>query len=167
MKHKDTRLDSDALLVLDALSRQDDHRLTTSAAKTVTGIGDNDYVRRRFDKLSDADLVTLDKDDTAPTPIPPKRATLTDEGAEKSEVWDLDPKSTDIRSAEERLLRVERRLDDLDSRLDTIEEAATSESDRMPELEEARRLVASLNDHAVDELGADLGKYYPAAEDAE
>jgi len=33
MKHKDTRLDSDALLVLDALSRQDDHRLTTSEAK--------------------------------------------------------------------------------------------------------------------------------------
>ncbi|MEZ3162272.1 hypothetical protein [Halorubrum miltondacostae] len=161
MKHKDTRLDSDALLVLDALSRQDDHRLTTSEAKTVTGISDNDYVRRRFNKLESADLVTLDKDKNAPTPIPPTRATLTEEGTGKAESWDLDPKSTDIRSAEERLLRVERRLDDLDSRLDTIEEEATRDPESIPELIEARRLVATLNDYAVDELNADLGKYYP------
>ncbi|ELZ40652.1 hypothetical protein C471_07711 [Halorubrum saccharovorum DSM 1137] len=161
MKHKDTRLDSDALLVLDALSRQDDRRLTTSEAKTVTGITDNDYVRRRFQKLEAADLVTLDKDDTAPTPIPPTRATLTDSGVEKAESWDLNPKSNDIRSAEERLLRVERRLDDLDTRLDTIEDAATSESDRMPDLEEARRLVATLSNHAVEDMDADLGKHYP------
>lgn len=162
MKHKNTRLDSDALLVLDTLARQDDHRLTTSEAKTVTGIEDNDYVRRRFQKLEAAELVTLGKDDTAPTPIPPTRATLTDEGEEKAKEWDLDPKSADIRSAEERLLRVERRLDDLDSRLDTIEDAVTADSEQVPDVDETAKLVAALCDYAVEELDADLGKYYPA-----
>lgn len=161
MKHKDTRLDSDALLILDALSRQDDHRLNTSEAKTITGIDDNDHVRRRFRKLGDADLVTLDEDEQAPTPIPPIRATLTDEGVEKASEWNLDPKSSDIKSSEERMMRVERRLDDLDERLDAIEAAATDHPKSMPELMEARRLVATLNDYAVDELNADLGRYYP------
>jgi len=52
MEHKNTDLDGDALRVLDALNRQDDHRLNTSEVRTLTGIEDNDKARRRLVKLS-------------------------------------------------------------------------------------------------------------------
>lgn len=163
MYHNETNLDGDSLRVLDALHRQDDHRLNTSEVRTLTGIDSNDRARRRIEKLGAAGLADIDKDERASTPIPPKRATLTKEGVEKAEEWDLDPNSTDIRSPEHRLQRVERRLNDLEERLNTIESAATRNPDQIPELIETRRLVATLNDYAVTELDADLGKYYPTS----
>ena len=164
MYHNETNLDGDSLRVLDALHRQDDHRLNTSEVRTLTGIDSNDRARRRIEKLGDAGLADIDKDERASTPIPPKRATLTDEGVQKAEEWDLDPNSTDIRSPETRLQRVERRLNGLEERFDQLESAATRNSDRIPELLETRRLVATLNDYAVSELDADLGVYYPLDE---
>lgn len=167
MKYNGTNLDGDAMRILDALHRQNDHRLNTSEVRTLTGIKSNDRTRRRIEKLGAAGLADIDKDERAPTPIPPKRATLTDEGVTKAEEWDLDPDSTDIRSPEARLQRVERRLNDLEERFDELESAATRNSDRIPELLETRRLVATLNDYAIDELGADLGVYYPLEENPE
>jgi len=41
-------------------------------------------------KLGDAGLADIDVDDRADTPIPPKRATLTDDGVQKAKEWDLD-----------------------------------------------------------------------------
>lgn len=164
MEHNNATLDGDALRVLDALIRQDDHRLNTSEVRTLTGIDSNDKARRRLLKLGEAGLVEIDEDDRASTPIPPKRATLTDEGIEKAEEWDLDPTSTDIRSPEHRLQRVERQLAEVNERLDSIEAVAMTEQDNIPCLMETRRLVATLNDYAVAELDADLGKYYPADE---
>jgi len=161
MEHKNTDLDGDALRVLDALTRQDDHRLNTSEVRTLTGIEDNDKARRRLVKLSEAGLVEIDEDERAPTPIPPKRATLTDEGLEKADEWDLDPTAQDIRSAEKRLQRVERQLREVNERLNALEKSATGGSGNIPELLESRRLVATLNDYMVAEHDADLGKYYP------
>jgi len=86
ISHKGENLDSISLLILESLSRQDDHRLNTSEAKTLAGEDNNDTVRRRFERLDAAGLVTLDEDESAPTQIPPKRATLTDEGVESGEV---------------------------------------------------------------------------------
>ncbi|MGQ3329950.1 hypothetical protein [Halorubrum sp. FL23] len=162
MEHNNTKLDGDALRALDALHRQDDHRLNTSEVRTLTGIEDNDKTRRRLLKLSEAGLVEIDEDERASTPIPPKRATLTDEGVEKAEKWNLDPTATDIRSPEHRLQRVERQLAVVNRRLDLLEKSATGNSDNIPELIEARRLVATISNYAVDELDADLGKYYPS-----
>ncbi|CDK39478.1 hypothetical protein [Halorubrum sp. AJ67] len=167
MKHNGTNLDGDSLRVLDALYRQDDHRLNTSEVRSVTGIESNDRARRRIEKLGAAELADIDKDERASTPIPPKRATLTEEGVEKAEEWDLDPNSTDIRSPEARLQRVERRLNDLEERFDQLESAATRNPDRIPELLETRRLVATLSEYVVTELDADLGVYYPLKDNLE
>jgi hypothetical protein len=164
MKHNGTNLDQDALNALKTLKRQDDHQLNTSEARTLIGIDDNDYMRRRFRKLENAGLVDIDEDTRSATPIPPKRATLTDEGIKKAESWDLDPDGSDIRSPEHRLERVERRLDDVHDRLDEIEAAATDHPESMPDLLETRRLVATLNDYVVMEMDADLGQYYPVEE---
>lgn len=162
IEYNDTNLDADALRILDTLNRRDDHRLNTSEVRTLTGIEDNDKVRRRLVKLGEAGLVTIDEDERANTPIPPTRATLTDDGLEKAEEWDLDPTSTDIRSPEHRLQRVERQLAEVNERLDSIDDKTSSESENVPDIDETGKLVAALCDYAVEELDADLGKYYPA-----
>lgn len=161
MDYNGVTLDGDSLRAIDALHRQDDHRLNTSELRTLLGIESNDRVRRRIVKLGDAGLADIDVDDRADTPIPPKRATLTDDGVQKAKEWDLDPDSTNIRSPEDRLQRVERRLTDINERLDEIEAAANKNTERIPGLLETRRLVATLNDYTVKEFDADLGAYYP------
>jgi len=167
MDYNGITLDGDSLRAMDALHRQDDHRLNTSELRTLLGIESNDRVRRRIVKLGDAGLADIDVDDRADTPIPPKRATLTDDGVQKAKEWDLDPDSTNIRSPEDRLQRVERRLADINERLGEIEAAANKNTERIPGLLETRRLVATLNDYTVKELNADLGKYYPTEADSE
>lgn len=157
-------MDNLALLVLQAIDKQDDHRLNVSEIKSIIGEDDNDKIRRRMNKLEDAGLVELDVDDGYPAPIPPTRATLTEEGVEKAQQWDLDPRSNDIRDREQRLNRIENRLDDIDERLSTLESAAFENDDIMPELEESRRLLITVNNYLIEELDADLGRYYPTME---
>jgi len=163
ISHKGENLDSISLLILESLSRQDDHRLNTSEAKTLVGEDNNDTVRRRFERLDAAGLVTLDEDESAPTQIPPKRATLTDEGVEKAENWDARGSQKND-TIEKRLERIEAKMNSIDQRMAELEHQAL-EGSGIPELLEARRLVATLNDHAVGELDADLGKYYPSVDE--
>ena len=161
MDYNGVTLDGDSLRAIDALHRQDDHRLNTSELRTLLGIESNDRVRRRIVKLGDAGLADIDVDDRADTPIPPKRATLNDDGVQKAKEWDLDPDSTNIRSPEDRLQRVERRLDDIENRLSKIEKDANKTTESIPGLLETRRLTATINDYLVKEIDADLGRYYP------
>lgn len=164
--YKGHRLDEDACLILDVLNRQDDHQLNTSQAKTITGFSDNDHVRRRFERLADVGLVSLGQDEGAPTPIPPTQATLTDDGIAKAEEWDLSSaRRSETRTVMDRLGMIENRLNAIDERVAEIEHAATADSDRAPELMEARRIIAALNDYAVTEFDADLGRYYPQNSD--
>jgi len=62
------------------------------------------------------------------------------------------------------LERIEAKMNSIDQRMAELEHQAL-EGSGIPELLEARRLVATLNDHAVGELDADLGKYYPSVDE--
>lgn len=159
MKHNGTRLDTDSLHILSALKTH--NTLNTSEVKSTTGIDDNDRVRRRLNWLADADLVELGKDEDADTPIPPTQATITDEGLEKADEWDIGEDTYRDTSTEERLDRIERRLDDFDDRISSLEEAATSGPDDWHDLEEARRVVVAMREYLVDEHNVDFGPYYP------
>lgn len=161
MRHNGTRLDTDALRVLNALSKQDDYRLNTSEAKTILGEDNNDIVRRRMLKLEEAGLADLDEDEGFPAPINPKRATLTEEGVAKADEWDLNPKTGDVRDTKQRLERLENRMDNIMERLDDLEEAAFENDDQIPPLEEVRRLQLTVNQYLIEEQDADLGKHYP------
>ena len=164
MKHNGIRLDTDALHVLAAL--QTHNELNTTEAKSATGIDDNDKVRRRFEWLGEADLVELGEDNDADTPIPPTKATITENGIEKADDWDVSEHTYRDVGTEERLERIERRLDDFDERLTEIEQAASSGPADWHDLEEARRVVVAMRRYLVDVHGVDFGPYYPTEDPA-
>lgn len=157
--HNGVRLDGDALHLLACLNTHES--LNTTEAKNVTGIDDNDKVRRRFERLNDAGLVELGKDEDTGSPLPPVKAVITAAGREKVDEWDIDEKTYRDADIEERLDRIDRRLDGFDDRLTALENAATSGPKELHDLEEARKVLVSLRRYLAEEHDADFGPHWP------
>lgn len=152
------KIDGPCLRILKVLNNSDDCALNTSEAKTLSGISDNDIVRRRFAKLEEAGLANLSTDTSVDAHhIAPKLCELTSEGIETAEATDFTV-INDLEGERDKLVRVEQRLNQVEERVYRIEQKCESDVSDLG-IEQTRLLVSAMQGYLAEELNADLGKY--------
>lgn len=152
------KIDGPCLRVLKVLYNSDDYALNTSEAKTLSGISDNDIVRRRFSKLEEAGLAKLSTDTSVDGHhIAPKLCELTLQGIETAEATDFTV-INDLEGERDKLARIEERLNQLEERVYRIEKKSESDVSELG-IEQTRQLVSAMQGYLTEELDADLGKY--------
>lgn len=159
IQHNNTRIDADAIRVLQAICNHGGE-LNTSEAKTITGIDDNDIVRRRFERLEEAGLVDIRQADIDSHHIPPIVATITADGSNQADQWDVTNDLKNKQSIDDQLIRIENQLSSLESRVHDLECAANGNDDAAA-LRETRLLTEALRRWSVESHEADLGRHYP------
>lgn len=162
-----SQLDWKTTQILKAIS-ENGGDITTSEAKTRTGIERNQSVLHRFEKLETAGLVETYQ----PTPeegarIPPKEAILTEDGETFIADNPLDS-HPDEETVDQRLDRMEHTLNQFDARLDRIEDALGISDDVDHEAVNVVALMdgfVAIEEYLRQEANADLRQHHPRTYD--